>query len=264
MKARLYPLLLILLSVHDAYFFSSLFVRFFVVCLRCVSNYQRCFESLSFCFSNPKKNQEKSKFHAIVHVIRKGLLALFLVEYSSDLTRNEIFFGISPGGALALMPSVWAETIKFTYGPVIRWSIPTKSIICVSSFKPSPCSITVSKTDELVRTAQVLLDNIDSIPDTTAKEGKASHLHTFLESFRTKLKMDTINVKYHELEEFFNANLSASLEETSGGFTCHLISNNYFTHQAPSRETGLQTASLSSVTADHVNDTITYSITLPT
>ena len=102
LKARLYPLLLILLSVHDAYFFSSLFVRFFVVCLRCVSNYQRCFESLSFCFSNPKKNQEKSKFHAIVHVIRKGLLALFLVEYSSDLTRNEIFFGISPGGGSCL------------------------------------------------------------------------------------------------------------------------------------------------------------------
>ena len=88
------------------YLFSSLFVHFFVY-IGCISNFQRCFVSLSFCFSNPKNIfSNKSKFHAIVHIIREGLLALFFVLCLSDLIRYEFFFGIFPGGGSCLAAKI--------------------------------------------------------------------------------------------------------------------------------------------------------------
>jgi len=92
------------------YLFSSLFVHFFVY-IGCISNFQRWFVSLSFCFSNPKNIfSNKSKFHAIVHIIREGLLALFFVLYLSDLTRYEFFFGIFPGGGSCLAAKIFPHS----------------------------------------------------------------------------------------------------------------------------------------------------------
>ena len=110
LKARLNPLLLLLflfVSVHDAYLSLQFSFCAFFCLYRVHFKLSTVFRIIIILFLKPQKYfLNKSKFHAIVHIIREGLLALFFVLCLSDLIRYEFFFGIFPGGGSCLAAKI--------------------------------------------------------------------------------------------------------------------------------------------------------------